>query len=181
MNVQSTPSSEQIRLFPLSGWTSRLVQWDVIQSPLEELAEEFGAVRAAPPAASAGPVPLTPADRRRVREAFERFRDEFQRVLGPLQKRNRRLMGLVVLAVVATFIGAVLAFFFPYGGVAIEIASLGSLVALLRTVWQLERDQAMLSVLPARYELAINLCNSRDDMRALLRLMLEESSSLQSR
>jgi hypothetical protein len=103
-------------------------------------------------------------------------RNEFNKALSSQRVILRIVIGGVSLAIACAVAGGALLQITPLASV-ISIASIGALIALLIKLYNLARDQAMLELIPARYELAIALCQTRADANKLMGEFLAETSS----
>lgn len=83
----------------------------------------------------------------------------------------------VIAAVALAVVGGVLIQVSPWASL-ISIASVASLFALLPRAFGLARDEAMLELIPARYALALELCNTRGELQKLMSRFLDETSSI---
>lgn len=173
--MKSTP----LRTHSLSGAASRQLQWEKIADAIRISLNQIGGDRGT--ASTKGADLELGADQRAVVErAFELARQEFRRVLEH-QRRMMQFVTYILLGSIALSIaGATLLRLTPWGG-AVSIASLAALLGLLYKGWQLTRDQAMLELIPARYELAMQIATSKRQAEAILNAFLKETSSLQTR
>jgi len=116
----------------------------------------------------------------RVREIFKVAKEEFQAALNSLRNLTRVMTWLVLLSVAVAFIGLLLVLIFDLRipGAVTSGASLSALTALVFKMWQLGRDQAMLELIPTRYEIALSLVTSSAQFSKILDQFLSETESL---
>lgn len=152
----------------LSNMTQKKVQWQRIEDSAVGLS------------ARGGDSPLSaPAD---VAPIFATARQEFQRALASLDLMVRALvivagvsaavcLGGVILAAVARQI---------WGGAVFTGAGTACLLALFTHIRAIGRDQALLTLIPTKYELALQFAVTPEDRRRLLDRFLDEVSSLKA-
>jgi hypothetical protein len=160
----------------LSTATSRKLDWVRI-SDVMVVALGNGLADRSPGART----PLENIDQEKVRQAFAHVEEEFKRVLGPLEKTLYVVMALVLAALAVALAGAAISFINPWGGAAIGTVGVVTMLTCLSKAWQLRRDQAMLELLPSRYELALSLCKTQEQYKQFLERFLSETSSLKSK
>ena len=116
----------------------------------------------------------------RVREIFKVAKEEFQAALNSLRNLTRVTTWLILLSVAVALAGLLLILILNlriYGAVTSGV-SLSTLLALMFKMWQLGRDQAMLELIPTRYEIALSLATSPDQFSKILDQFLTETESL---
>jgi hypothetical protein len=117
------------------------------------------------------------ADLERV---FATMRSEFKSALSGL----RRLMNIILLlagvslaaAIAGTIIAGTLRAI--VSGMALSTVGVVALIDLFRRVARLGREQAMLELIPAKYELALNIAETPEDRRKVLNSLMKEMDSL---
>jgi hypothetical protein len=157
-----------------SGYTSRRIKWQVIEDTLAVTLDHVGDQRAA--SKREGLVQTVDPDV--IKKAFQQMKLEFQAVLNPLRRLMKVVAALTILSACVSFAGATLALLHPIIGCSMSIAGLGSLLGLVSKAWLLSRDQAMLELIPGRYELAMQVSDSPEQLRKILTAFLSETSSL---
>lgn len=120
------------------------------------------------------------ADPERVREIFKVAKAEFQVALISLRNLIRVTTWLVVLFGAVAIIGLLLILMFnlKVPGAVTSGVSLGTLIGLVFKMWQLGRDQAMLELIPSRYEIGLSLATSPAQFSKILDQFLAETESL---
>ena len=103
----------------------------------------------------------------------------FQRALDPLRIQVRVVSALVLLSLALAISGAVLAQANLWRGSTLSLTGIGSLLGFLSTALRLSRDQALLELIPAKYELAFELSKSPRQLNRVLAEFLKEMSALQ--
>lgn len=159
---------------PLSSSTRAKVNWLIINDTLGMLAGTLRGTTADQTLA------LSAADRKRLREGFELVRNEFAKTLAGLKVMTRLILGAIVIALAVAIGGGALLQISPWASI-IPIASVGTLVGLLAKMYQLARDQVLLELVPARYELAMEFCQTRADAQNLMAKFLAETTSLSTK
>lgn len=152
----------------LSPSTSRQIDWEVINRSTIGL----------------GPVRATDGDQNgsvdpaRIQVAFTTLKAEFARAAAPL----RRSMAIIVPLMLVVFGAAVAAGFvlplIPWGA-ATAGASILATLGLGQRIWRMARDQMMLELIPARYELAFSLSETPEQRRQLIRQFIADTAMLQ--
>lgn len=170
MNVQTNPNVS------LSSSTSSKIDWKTINDVLGVAVDELGPDRSAK---SQGSQSTTTIDAKAIRRAFTVVKDEFQRVLDPLRKQMKVVSMLIFVSLAISISGALISFINPWGGGILTITGVGALFGLLVRIWKLSRDQAMLELVPARYELALQMCTNPNQFSEILTQFMRETSSLQ--
>jgi hypothetical protein len=170
-------------MLTLSPRTAQRVQWnlasDTARLLLAEVDTERGrAATSERPVASSSEFAV---NEERVRRAFEQAKLEFSRVLGPTRKGMQWSLAIAVIALAVTVAGAALSFLNPWGGGLVSLAGLGVMLGYLRRAWMLNRDQLLLELVPARYELALTLARTKEQYAQILRTFLKETDSLHSK
>lgn len=155
--------------FRLSTTAARQVDWNAIQDSTVGMAD-----RSLEAAASDG---VTPEQSRRV---FDTARREFDKALDSLRRLMRVLLAIVGVSAVVAIAGVLVATVYQslVGGVALSTVGVASLLGFFTKVYQLGRDQAMLELLPVRYEMALQLAATPEDRRRILDDFLRETTSL---
>ncbi len=105
-------------------------------------------------------------------------------VLKQLRQSANICFGVIVLAVVLAIAGSVVLAFVHsqkvLGG-ALSASGLGTLVTVLSRAIGINRDVAMLQVLPTKYRLAFSLANTATQYNEAFRTFMTETSSLRSK
>lgn len=159
----------------LSSLTARRIDWQRIDDTTRAALDHLGKSRSA----VAGSVAADPVfDPHLVREAFGSMKREFQSVLRPLQLQMRFVSGLIFVSLAVTISGAALTKVSLWRGSVLSLAGVGAMFGFLTRAWQLAKDQAMLELIPSRYELALQLAASPEQFAAILNEFLRESNSL---
>jgi len=122
---------------------------------------------------------LSAEDRDRLRKALALVQGEFSKAISSLKRLMYWITILVIISIAIAISGGVLLQITPFGGL-ISVASVGTLAALLIKMWNLARSQAMLEILPSRYELAISFCQTKKDVQELIAQFLSETTSIRS-
>jgi hypothetical protein len=122
-------------------------------------------------------LPSGPAD---VAPIFATARQEFQQALASL---NFMVRALVIVAGVSTAVclgGVIFAAVSRqiFGSVVFTGAGTASLLVLFAKIHSIGRDQAMLALIPTKYELALQFATTQEDRRKLLDRFMDEVSSL---
>jgi len=120
------------------------------------------------------------ADPKKIHQVFTVAKQEFQVALASLRRLVALMSWLVGLAAAVAVAGLVLFAVFDArvpGAVTCGV-SLTSLVALVVKMWQLGRDQAMLELIPTRYEIALSFATSNTQLSEILTKFLTETESL---
>ncbi len=160
-----------IAIYSLSSDTRHRVNWQLINDTLGMLAGTRRGTTADQPLA------LSAADRKRLRQAFELVRNEFATTLAGLKIMTRLILAGIVIALAVAIGGGALMQISPWASI-IPIASVGTLAGLLAKMYQLARDQVLLELVPARYELAMEFCRTQADAQDLMAKFLLETTSL---
>lgn len=160
----------------LSSATARKVSWTDVEDSIGSLSL-LARSSASAERSAADDSPLTKAERDRIRQAFQKTQGEFEKTLHWLRSTMRLVVGSILVVCGASVAGGALLQVSPWYGV-ISIAGITGLFLLLRKAWALARDQAMLELLPKRYDLAVELCHTRGDLEAIVDRFLSESASL---
>jgi hypothetical protein len=158
----------------LSSWTVRRIDWQKIGDTTRAALDFAGGSRGVRAESPATP----PFDPHVIREAFASVKREFRTVLKPLRTQMKLASGLVILSLAATITGAAFAVVHPWMGSAVSVAGIGSMFGFLTRMWQLAKDQAMLELIPTRYELALQLATSPDQFSDILNEFMRESTSI---
>lgn len=113
---------------------------------------------------------------------FAMARKEFQRVLSSLNLLVRTLTILAGLSVVVCIVGVVVAGVAKQmlSGAALTVTGTGALIGLFNKIHAIGRDQAMLELIPVKYELALQLATAPEAKAKLLDNYLQEVGSLKS-
>lgn len=160
----------------LSSWAVRRIDWQKISDTTRAALDFVGHSRAG----HAQTADATAFNPEVVREAFASVKREFRTVLKPLRTQMKLASGLVIISIAATIAGAAFAMVNPWAGSALSIAGMGSMLGILTRMWQLAKDQAMLELIPSRYELALQLATSPEQFSTILNEFLRESTSIRS-
>ncbi|MCP4696684.1 MAG: hypothetical protein GY862_07530 [Gammaproteobacteria bacterium] len=91
---------------------------------------------------------------------------------GPMMVKMLMLSVVIAVAgiIANLFIGAL-------AGAAITVTGLGGVTAFAFKVTKLARDQSMLKLVPARYELAISVCPSEACIQRIISCFIQETRS----
>jgi len=161
----------------LSKSASGLLNWKLINDTMRFALDEVGASRSGHP---------SPADRQQhidpevVERAFKALKSEFRRVLGPLRKQIIVSSTLILLSLAVTIGAAALISIKPMSAGIVSAAGIGAMIPLVGRTWRLARDQAILELLPAKYEALLQLCRSQEQYSEALRRMMDELTAAQS-
>lgn len=154
--------------FRLSATAARQVNWNAIQDSTVGIADQ--GLEAAPPDG------VTVEQTRRV---FDTARREFKKALEGLRRLTRILLAvaglLAVVAIAGAFISTIQR---SFAGGAVSTVGVVALLGLFAKIHSLGRDQAMLELLPVRYEMALELASTPEDRRKILDNFLRETTSL---
>ena len=152
----------------LSAPLSRQIDWEAINRATIGL----GATRAI------GDTSAVPVDPARIQAAFETLKTEFTKAAGPL----RRSMAIVVPLMLGAFGLAVVAGFvlplIPWGAATAGAGAIATL-GLGQRIWRMGKDQMMLELIPARYELAFRLSETAEQRRQLIKQFITDTALLQ--
>lgn len=113
---------------------------------------------------------------KRVREAFDRIRVDFDNALAQVSKPFNRVMIFAVVAIVLAF-AASLALAVYQAAILATIPNLAGAASVFALIWQYRRvleDQKYL-LIPARYELALTFCRDREQVDKLVDQFLKET------
>lgn len=160
----------------LSKSASRLLNWKLINDTMRFALDEVGASRGGRLGAANG----QQIDRELVEKAFQALKSEFRRVLGPLRKQIIVSSTLILLSLAITIAAAALISIRPMSAGIVSAAGIGAMIPLLGRTWRLARDQAILELLPAKYEAILQLCNSQEQYSEALRRMMDELAATHS-
>ena len=116
-------------------------------------------------------------DQKVLRSAFDAAEQAFHVVLRPLRNLMRLITVLLIVSIAVTIAGAALMTLTRWAG-ALSVGGLISMFGLLTKAWSLARDQAMLELIPARYELALQVCASKKQAAAIVNAFLKETNSV---
>lgn len=158
----------------LSRHTASRVNWSLINDTLglqTTVSRDTAAV------ASSNAERIGERDREAIAAAFNVVKSEFQKTLGWLQRTMRWIIVVTLASMALSVAGAALLLVSPYFGI-VSIAGIVSMLGALRTAWLLARDQAMLELVPTRYELALSLCATKGDAQRLVDAFLSETGSI---
>lgn len=170
--------SEKLEQPILSKSASRLLNWKLINDTMRFALDEVGSDRSVHKESSPN---VQNIDHELVEKAFRALKGEFRRVLGPLRKQIIVSSTFILLSLAATISGAALLSIKPLSGGIVSIAGIGAMFPLLSRTWRLARDQAILELLPAKYEAILQLCKSQDQYNDALSRMMEELVETQNR
>jgi hypothetical protein len=141
--------------------------------------DEVGPHRSAEPGTRPARARRAAADTAGVRAGQPRIRTSIETTSPAYEGRLMKIVSfLILLSIATTIAGAAFAFIDPRIGSALSLAGIGSMLGLLHRAWLVSRDQAMLELIPGRYELALKLSASRLQSRTVLNQFLAETSSL---
>lgn len=117
-----------------------------------------------------------------VMPIFATARQEFQRALTSLRFTTHVFVLVAGLSAAACIGGVVVAAAWKQiiGGSIFTGAGTAALLALFAKIQAIGRDQAMLELVPTKYELALQFAVTPEDRRTVLNRFLEEVSSLKS-
>jgi hypothetical protein len=114
----------------------------------------------------------------RIQTAFATLKTEFTKAAAPLRRSMAIIVPLMLLAFgVAVAAGFVLPLI-PWGAVTAGASILATL-GLGQRIWRMARDQMMLELIPARYELAFGLSETAEQRRQLIRQFIADTALLQ--
>jgi hypothetical protein len=165
----------------LSSSTIRKVDWGALTDQVNLALGEIAATRGrAAPADADSPENAVERSSEVVAKAFESANARFKEVLGPLRQTMRLVQGLLLLSMASAVVGGAVAMISPWPGIGLSVVALTSMFGLLVQSWLLARDQAMLELIPDRYQLALQLLPAKDHAK-LLNVFLQETSSLRAR
>ncbi len=120
--------------------------------------------------------------RRRLERVFKTARSEFDLALSVLRRVTYWMIGFLFAGFAVGVVGGIVAALGEYyGGGALSVSGLVGVTALGREVWRLGRDQAMLALIPAKYELALELARTQRQYDLVLERFLEETDSLRGK
>jgi hypothetical protein len=159
--------------------TSALIDWDRLDALTVGFTDRGTRAASAPEESSIA----SEEKRRQLATLFEAFQNQCGSALKELRRSTRICVGVIALAAVASVAGsAVLAFIHAQKllGGALSVGGLGTLVAVLARALALARDEAMLQLLPTRYQLAFALAATPKQYEAAYRAFLAETSSLRA-
>jgi hypothetical protein len=162
----------------LSKSASRLLNWKLINDTMRFALDEVGVTRSGHPGASTDG--HEHIDSEVVEKAFKALKSEFLRVLGPLRKQIIVSSTLILLSLAVTIAAAALISIRPMSAGIVSAAGIGAMIPLVGRTWRLARDQAILELLPAKYEALLQLCRSQEQYSEALRRMMDELTATQS-
>jgi hypothetical protein len=165
--------------YRLSGAASQQLDWKRLADPIRIALTQLGGDRGRATADDADAA-IGVEQRAVLERAFAMARAEFRRVLEH-QRNAMKFVTILLLVTLALAVASTTLLRMTPWGSTVSIASLVGLVGLLYKAWQLTRDQAMLELIPARYELAMGIATSKRQVEQVLNAFLKETSSLQSR
>ncbi len=118
-----------------------------------------------------------------ISRTFAVARTEFAKALVSLKRIVHLFVSLVGASLALTVAGIILATAYDhiYGGTVLSTASVIAEIDLFRRITALSRDEAMLELLPARYEIALQMATTQADRKKILDLFLAETSSMRSK
>ena|ERR1700682_1687720 len=121
--------------------------------------------------------PSGPAD---VAPIFATARQEFQQALASLNFMVRTLVIVAGVSAAVSLGGVIFAAVARqiFGGAVFTGAGTAAMLALFARIHSIGRDQAMLALIPTKYELALQFAATPEDRRKLLDRFLDEVSSL---
>lgn len=155
--------------FRLSVTAAKQVDWNAIQDSTVGISDRSQE--------AAGASDVTPDQTRRV---FSAARREFSKALDSLRRLMRILLAVVGISAVVAIAGVLVATVWDslVSGVALSTVGVASLLGFFGKIYQLGRDQAMLELLPVRYEMALEMASTPEDRRKILDDFLRETTSL---
>jgi hypothetical protein len=114
-----------------------------------------------------------------IDRVFQRAREEFDKTLQALRTLTQRLLLVAGGATVLAVGGAVgVAFANMLAGGAVATGGLMGLLAVFKRIYHLGRDQAVLELLPMRYEMALAMASNDRDRQVVLKRFLDEMQAL---
>lgn len=164
----------------LSPWTARRIDWGPLADQVSLAMGEVAATRGRAPADVDSPEDAVERNSELVARAFESVNARFKEVISPLRRTMHLVQGLLLLSMAGAVAGGAIAMISPWPGIGLSAAALASMFGLLVQSWLLARDQAMLELIPDRYQLALQLLPAKDHAK-LLKIFMQETSSLRSR
>lgn len=155
--------------FRLSTTATKQVNWNAIQDSTVGIADR-----------SLEEVSTSAVSSDQVRRVFSTARREFGKALDSLRRLMRILLVIVGLSAVVAIAGVLVATVWKSltSGVVLSTVGVASLLGFFGRVYQLGRDQAMLELLPMRYEMALEMASTPEDRRKVLDDFLRETTSL---
>lgn len=163
-------------LSSLSRSTSRRINWNQITDILRLTADRIGGERSDGKSLVDVPDTLNSEDTKVLQAAFQTASQAFREVLRPLRNLMRITITLLMLSIAVTIAGATLATITPWAGL-VSAGGVISMFGLLTKAWKLARDQAMLELIPARYELALQVSTSKKQASTIINAFLRETTS----
>jgi hypothetical protein len=118
-----------------------------------------------------------------ITKTFAMARTEFSRALQGVRRLMTVFLWLAGGAAAVCIAGLIMvaAYRQIVSGVVFTASGTSALMLLFTKVYSLGRDQAMLELIPTKYELAIQFATTPKDRKAVLDQFLKETSSLRSR
>jgi hypothetical protein len=115
-----------------------------------------------------------------LERVFATMRSEFKSALSGLRRLMNIILLLAGLSLAAAIAGTIIAGTLRaiFGGMALSTVGVVALIDLLRRVARLGREQAMLELIPAKYELALSIAETSEDRRKVLNSLMKEMDSL---
>lgn len=160
--------------------TSALFDWDKLDAltvGLETRGGKSAALTEAVPA-------LDEQKQERLRALFEMFQNQCHAALSQLRRSAHICFAVIVVAVVIAIAGSVILAFLHsqkvLGGL-LSAGGLGTLVTVLTRAIGINRDVAMLEVLPTKYQLAFGLATTAKQYDTVFRTFMDETSSLRGK
>jgi hypothetical protein len=175
METQTSGSLSSIRT-----QTSALFDWD----KLDALTVGMDA-RAARSVAKVEAAPVSDEQKQeRLRALFEMFQNQCHAALSQLRSSAHICFAVIVVAVMLAIVGSVILAFLHsqkvLGGL-LSAGGLGTLVTVLTRAIGINRDVAMLEVLPTKYQLAFGLATTTKQYDTVFRTFMDETSSLRGK
>jgi hypothetical protein len=158
--------------------TRSLISWNQLD------ALTFGFLERAARGAGAQTSPFDdPEKQRQLGALFDLFQQQCNTALTELRRSTRACVWTIIVAMMCAVAGAVVLAFLEsqrmLGGV-LTAGGLGALATVLARALGLARDEAMLQVLPTKYQLAFQLARDPKQYDEAYRAFLAETNSLRS-
>ena len=156
----------------LSPSASKLINWQVIEDSTAGTGQRSGSLIQEPQALDEG-----------ITKTFAMARQEFSRALQSVRHLTSVFLWLAGGSAVVCIGGLILvaAYRQIVSGVIFTASGTTALMVLFTKIYTLGRDQAMLELIPTKYELALRIAESPRDRKKVLDEFLKETSSLRGR
>jgi hypothetical protein len=161
----------------LSSLSARQLNWEKVTDAIRFTAAELGVMRGEEAKSATERAPVDPTV---IEKAFSVYKAEFAKAATWSRRAVNLALALLVLALAVAAVGALLFSTTAWGGGILVVAGLSGLLGMVAQVRQLSRDQLMLEMIPAKYELALRLASSPEQYRTTLEAMLAETQSLRN-